>query len=175
MCFVSLQYLNPSWYSRLINKNTYFKTTPKNQWHCPAEFLSSEKTWNLQEQAGMSLAMHGLNTSAQTAGQVLGFSTETRTNDMFKQETNHQRKIIDITIESSCKVMFEKIKAYYSSLILGYLHMVLKKKSTTRKFLSFQSMYKQLLKWGKSWRSKWKPSRYQHYFKCEFLYVRWLG
>ena len=36
----------------------------------------------------MSLAMHGLNRSAPTAGQVLGFSTGTRTNDMFKQQTN---------------------------------------------------------------------------------------
>jgi len=33
--------------------------------------------------------------------------------------------------------MFEKIKTYYSSIIiLGYLHMVLEKKSTTHKFLS---------------------------------------
>ena len=52
----------------------------------------------------MSLAMYGLNRSAQTAGQVLGFSTGTRTNDMFHQQTNDQRQIIDTTIESSCKV-----------------------------------------------------------------------
>ena len=33
--------------------------------------------------------------------------------------------------------MFEKIKAYYSSIIiLGYLQMVFEKKSTTHKFLS---------------------------------------
>ena len=38
------------------------------------------------------------------------------------------------------KSMFVKeVQAYYSSLILSYLHMVLEKKSTTHKFLSFQN------------------------------------
>ena len=89
----------------------------------------------------MFLAMHGLNRSAQTAGQVLG----TRTNNMFKkQQANNQRKIMDTTIlESVCRVhdiIFEKeVKAYHSSLMLSYLHMVLKKKSTTHKFLSLQN------------------------------------
>ena len=100
----------------------------------------------------MFLVMHGLSRSTQTAGEVLGLSTGTRTNDMFKkQQANDQRKIMDTTIILNQPVrymtsMFEKIKAYYRSLISSYLHMVLEKKSTTLKFLSFQYMYKQLPK-----------------------------
>ena len=70
-----------------------------------AEFLRSQKTSHLQKQAGMFLAMHGLTRSAQTAGRVLGFSTGTRVNDIFKkQQATDQRKIMDTTVETAYKV-----------------------------------------------------------------------
>lgn len=56
--------------------------------------------------AGMFLAMHGLSSSAQTAGRVLGFSTGTKTNDMFKkQQANNQRKIITLRLNQPVKYM----------------------------------------------------------------------
>ena len=99
-----------------------------------------------------------------------------------KQQANDQRKIMDTTIlivESACKVygsMFEReLKAFYCSLNLSCLHMVLEEKSTADKFLSFQYMYKQLSKWGRLWWSKWRPTRHEHCLECKFLYMRWLG
>ena len=48
----------------------------------------------------MLLAMHSLTRSAHTAGRVLDFSTEIRTNDMFKkrQETDQSKTIILLTL-----------------------------------------------------------------------------
>ena len=47
--------------------------------------------------------------------------------------------VMDMTL------MFQKVQAYYSSLILSYLHVVLEKKSTTQFFFSL-AMYKHLPK-----------------------------
>ena len=71
-----------------------------------AEFLTrAQKTSHLQRQAGMILAMHGLTRSAQTAGRVLGFSTRTRINDIFKkQQATDQRKRMDTTVETAYNV-----------------------------------------------------------------------
>ena len=50
--------------------------------------------------------MHGLTRSAQTIGRVLGFSTGTRMNDMFKQQqANEHRALMDKTVETTCKVI----------------------------------------------------------------------
>ena len=75
------------WYSRLMNNNTYFKTSTKNRWHYDAELLRSQKTSHIQKQAGMFLYMHGLSRSPKTARRVLGSTLEQeQINDMFKKQ-----------------------------------------------------------------------------------------
>ncbi|XP_078363863.1 uncharacterized protein LOC144648103 [Oculina patagonica] len=67
-------------------------------------YFRSQKTSHLQKQAGMFLGMHGLTRSAQTAGRVLGFSTEIRMNDMFKQQqAKNHKEVVDKAVETACK------------------------------------------------------------------------
>lgn len=50
--------------------------------------------------------MHGLTRSAQTLGRVLGFSTGTRMNDVFKQQqAKEHRELMDKTVETASKVI----------------------------------------------------------------------